>query len=76
MSTHHFIISKAFGCNVVNPVIHSLRFWSGVVLLPFETPFDDFHVMVVVWLTNLELKVLEEAISLYHLISVLLALWL
>lgn len=43
-----------------------------MIFLPFETPSDDLVDMTIIWLTNLQLEVPEEAIFLYHLIPVLL----
>lgn len=57
---------------MVNPVIHLLRLPKCCDFPPFETPFDDLLDMIIIWLTDLELEVIEGAIFLYRLVSVLL----
>lgn len=62
MSTQYFVILKTFSWKAVNSVILLFTysdFWNGVIVLPFETPFDDLLDTTVIWLANLELEVPE-----------------
>lgn len=69
MSAQYLMLWRLLVGQPSNPV---LRLPKCCDFLPFETPFDDLLDMIVIWLTDLEWEVLEGAIFLYYLLSVLL----